>query len=108
MLNKTIWAVPRGRHVVPRGVQDKIWLTKKGNKRQGFCCIMTLAHIDYHSSHFRLHSPFLFHLLLVVLLLRSAPFARCRAAPFCSMWHSSELLGFVSVSRPWVSVIRIN
>src|ERR1700677_4108157 len=42
-LNKAIWVVPRGRRVVPRGVQDKIRLTKKGNKRQGFCRIMTVA-----------------------------------------------------------------
>src|ERR1700677_1930875 len=47
MLNKAIWAVPRGRHVVPRGVQDKIWLTKKGNKRQGFCRIMTVCILYY-------------------------------------------------------------
>ena len=36
MLNKAIWAVPRGRHVVPRGVQDKIRLTKMEIRDRGF------------------------------------------------------------------------
>ena len=36
MLNKAIWAVPWGRHVVPRGVQDKIGLTKKKIRDSGF------------------------------------------------------------------------
>src|ERR1700677_4295926 len=61
MLNKAIWAVPRGRHVVPRGVQDKIWLTKKGNKRQGFCRIMT---------EMKTQSPELWDLLGILLSAR--------------------------------------
>ena len=36
MLNNAIWAVPRGRHVVPRGVQDKIRLTKMEIRDRGF------------------------------------------------------------------------
>ena len=34
--NKAIWAVPRGRHVVLRGVQDKIGLTNKEIRDSGF------------------------------------------------------------------------
>src|ERR1700677_116720 len=58
MLNKAIWAVPQGRHVVPQGVQDKIWLNKKGNKRQGFCRIMTICmsqHVPLYSQSENIH-----------------------------------------------------
>ena len=46
MLNKAIWVVPRGRHMVPRGVQDKIRLTKMEIRDRVFCRIMTPSYLE--------------------------------------------------------------